>query len=86
MSDADGGAAGLLGDAARVVAASLSEIVPPEAQLHLLNAQRELLLAMAVIIEHNSGRRPRNPRGKRSRAPRKGAAPSSRRPKRVEID
>ena len=86
MSDAAGAPSRVLGDAARVIASSLNEIVPPEAQLHLLNAQRELLLAIAVIIEHNSGRTPRNPRGKAPRASRKKAAPASRRPKRVPLD
>ncbi len=77
----DGGAPKLLSDAARLVASSLSELVPPEAQLHLLNAQRELLLAVAAIIEHNSGRTARRPRARKSTT-----KPASRRPKRVELD
>ena len=71
----------LLNDAARLLASSLGELVPPEAQLHLLNAQRELLLAIAVIIEHNSGRTPRRPRTRKA-----ATTPASRRPKRVELD
>jgi hypothetical protein len=71
----------ILSDAARMLAGSLGELVPPEAQLHLLNAQRELLLAIAVIIEHNSGRAP-----KRKRAGKTASRPASRRPKRVELD
>jgi hypothetical protein len=71
----------VLSDAARLLASSLSELVPAEAQLHLLNAQRELLLAIAVIIEHNSGRTPRRPRARAAKS--KAAA---RRPKRVELD
>jgi hypothetical protein len=70
-----------LSDAARLLATSVGELVPQEAQLHLLNAQRELLLAITGIIEHNSGRSPKRPRA--SSAPRK---PASRRPKRVELD
>jgi hypothetical protein len=27
--------------------------VPPEAQIHLLNAQRELLLAVSVTLQHH---------------------------------
>jgi hypothetical protein len=77
----DGHAPKLLSDAARLLANSLGELVPPEAQLHLLNAQRELLLAIAVIIEHNSGRSPR-----RTRARKPASTPASRRPKRVELD
>jgi hypothetical protein len=80
MSDGEHGPS-LLSDAARLLANSLNELVPPDAQLHLLNAQRELLLAIAVIIEHNSGRTPRRPRSRRTTS-----TPSSRRPKRVELD
>jgi hypothetical protein len=80
MTD-DGHAPKLLSDAARLLANSLGELVPPEAQLHLLNAQRELLLAIAVIIEHNSGRTPRRPRTRKTRT-----TPATRRPKRVELD
>jgi hypothetical protein len=71
----------VLSDAARLLATSLGELVPPEAQLHLLNAQRELLLAIAAIIEHNSSRTPRRPRARTAKG-----KPASRRPKRVELD
>jgi hypothetical protein len=81
MTDEGYAAPKLLSDAARMLASSLGEIVPPEAQLHLLNAQRELLLAIAVIIEHNSGRTPRRPRARK-----KPSTQASRRPKRVELD
>ncbi len=81
MSDAGAFPNKLLSDAARLLATSLGELVPSEAQLHLLNAQRELLLAIAVIIEHNSGCTPRRP--KAAGTPRK---PNSRRPKRVKLD
>jgi hypothetical protein len=80
MTD-DAHAPKLLSDAARLLANSLGELVPPEAQLHLLNAQRELLLAIAVIIEHNSGRTPRRPGARRS-----ASKSTTRRPKRVELD
>jgi hypothetical protein len=72
----------VLGDATRLLAGSLGEFVPPDAQMHLLNAQRELLLAIAVIIEHNSSRTPREPRGRRRP---KGKKDNSR-PERVELD
>ncbi len=81
MSDSALSATKVCSDAARLLASSFSEIVPPEAQLHLLNAQRELLLAIAVIVEHNSGRSPQRPRGRGAPAKR-----ASRRPKRVELD
>lgn len=85
MSDDGVSPSRVLSEAARLVAGSINEIVPPEAQLHLLNAQRELLLAIAVIIEHNSGRTPRSPRGRRTKSKAK-ATPAARRPKRVELD
>ncbi|MBJ7609919.1 MAG: hypothetical protein JF887_10900 [Candidatus Dormibacteraeota bacterium] len=72
----------IVGDVSRLLASSLGEVVPPEAQLHLLNAQRELLLALAVIIEHNSTRTPRRPRARRPSA----AQAAPRRPERVELD
>ena len=81
MSDSGVSPPKVLSDAARLLANSLGELVPPEAQLHLLNAQRELLLAIAVIIEHNSGRTPRRPRARKT-----ATKPASRRPKRVELD
>jgi len=31
---------------------ALKDVIPPEAQLHLLNAQRELLTAVFLIYEH----------------------------------
>lgn len=71
----------IVADVMQLLANALGEVVPPDAQMHLLNAQRELLLALAVIIEHNSTRTPRQPRGRR--APKE---PTTRRPKRVELD
>lgn len=52
----------------------LSDMVPPAAQVHLLNAQRELITALMLIYEHRvtstpgGGRRPAAPTGAR-RAP-----------------
>jgi hypothetical protein len=68
-------------EASRLVGTSMNDIVPPQAQVHLLNAQRELLLAVAVTIEHNTSRR--------SAQRRRGARSStavSRRPSRVQLD
>jgi len=59
----------------------LSDMVPPSAQVHLLNAQRELITALVLIYEHRvttgSDQRPR-----RRAAGAKGA-PSRRRASRV---
>jgi len=65
----------LLEDAIRAIGGALSDVVPPEAQSHLIAAQRELLLAFAVIIEHNT-----------SRATGRARTRSARRPSRVELD
>jgi hypothetical protein len=51
----------------------LSDMVPPAAQVHLLNAQRELITALMLIYEHRvtsttGGRRRGTPTGAR-RAP-----------------
>ncbi len=43
---------------------ALKDVIPPEAQLHLLNAQRELLTAVFLIYEHQV-------------AARRGAAPEA---------
>lgn len=56
----------------------LSDMVPPSAQVHLLNAQRELITALMLIYEHRVTSGP----GGRRRAPAAGArrAPAKRRP------
>ena len=52
------------------VSSLLRDVVPPDAQQHLLNAQRELLTALFLIYEHQAGAR-RTParRQVRSRRP-----------------
>ncbi len=48
---------------------AVKDVVPPEAQVHLLNAQRELLTALFLIYEHQSGaRRPAPTSRRRPRA------------------
>ena len=60
---------------------AVKDVIPPEAQTHLLNAQRELLTAVFLIYEHQVGaRRPGSP------APRKRARTASRRPRVQHID
>jgi hypothetical protein len=73
MSDSPGWtfAPNVLDDALRMIGGAVSDLVPPDAQVHLLNAQRELLLALAIILEHNraraTGKRRGSTRGKPSR-------------------
>jgi hypothetical protein len=71
----------LIEDAVGLIVSSFSEVVPTEAQLHLLNAQRELLLALTVVVEHNISRSVKNPRGK----PKRKAA-TKRKPSKITID
>ena len=62
-------------EAAYRIGGLVRDFVPAEAQLHLLNAQRELLTALFLIYEHQAQAR-REPAakpavgGKRERAPR----------------
>jgi hypothetical protein len=69
------------GEAGQLLTASLNDVVPPEAQRHLISAQRELMLAVALTIEHNAARASGNPR-----SPRKSGAKRKRRPSRVELE
>ena len=55
----------------------LSDMVPPRAQVHLLNAQRELITALMLIYEHRV-----TAPGGRSRATSTGARGSRRAPAR----
>jgi hypothetical protein len=60
---------------------AVKDVVPPEAHAHLLNAQRELLTALFLIYEHQTGaRRTSRPAAKRTRAPRR------QRVQRIEIE
>ncbi|TMC90644.1 MAG: hypothetical protein E6J12_06795 [Chloroflexi bacterium] len=61
----------------------LSDMVPPSAQVHLLNAQRELITALVLIYEHRvtTGGTPARRRASPSRSSRK--TPSRRRAPRV---
>lgn len=58
----------------------LTDMVPPSAQVHLLNAQRELITALVLIYEHRVTTGPERPRRSRAGAKR---APARRRATRV---
>ena len=66
----------LLEEALRKLSGVMTDVVPSEAQGHLLNAQRELLRAVAVIVDHNRQRATGDP----------GRTRSTRRPSRVQLD
>ena len=52
----------------------LSDMVPPAAQVHLLNAQRELITALMLIYEHRVGTAAPATRSRRARPRRRVTA------------
>ncbi len=61
------------------------DVIPPDAQRHLLNAQRELLTALFLIYEHQAGaRRSSTPKKRAGRRP--TVAPPKSRVRKIEID
>jgi len=58
-------------EAGHVLGVTLSDVVPPEAQVHLLNAQRELITALMLIYENRVAPAPAATRGRRARARRR---------------
>ena len=60
----------------------LGQLVPAEATSHFLKAQRELLLGVAALVEHNSRPAKPAPGGRRT----SGAGTRTKRPRRVSID
>jgi hypothetical protein len=65
--------------------AVVREVIPPEAQLHLLNAQRELLAAIVIMYEHQAAGRGGLP-GRRRRSPAAMGGPNRRRAGRIPIE
>lgn len=79
--------------ATQLLGTGLNELIPPDAQRHLLNAQRELLLAALLTIEHNAsrGNRAAPQAGRKRRSTRRPRRPShveleAGRPSHVELD
>lgn len=64
-------------EAAQLAGAAFGDLIPPEAQVHLINAQRELFLALSVTIEHHA----RHAKSEERRARRE-----SRRPVKIELE
>jgi hypothetical protein len=63
------------------VSGLLRDVVPPDAQHHLLNAQRELLTALLLIYEHQAGARRSDARREMRSSPR----PRRKRLERIDI-
>ena len=49
----------------------LTDMVPPAAQVHLLNAQRELITALMLIYENRVAPAPQSTRARRAKARRR---------------
>jgi hypothetical protein len=60
----------------------LSDMIPPSAQVHLLNAQRELITALMLIYENRVAPTPSTKRVRRARAARR----TTRRDSKINID
>jgi len=60
----------------------LSEMVPPAAQVHLLNAQRELITALMLIYENRVAPEPSTKRVRRAGAARR----TTRRDSKIRVD
>ena len=73
-------------NASQLLGVALTDVVPPDAQRHLLNAQRELLLAVILTVEHNATRMNGGGSPSKTGGSRRRKAASSRRPSRVKLD
>jgi hypothetical protein len=76
----------LVDEASRILGTSFGDLVPPEAQRHLLIAQRELLLALAATIEHHTQHRESTESSTPGRRRSRSGTERSRRPSRVELE
>lgn len=64
-------------EAAQLAGSAFNELIPPEAQVHLVNAQRELILALTATIEHHA---------RRTQSEERRARREARRPVKIEVD
>jgi len=69
---------------------AVQDMIPPEAQHHLLNAQRELLTALFLIYEHQAGARRGVAEAGSRRRPAAASSRSRRKPperlRKIEVD
>ena len=79
----------MAGELGRRVNRALGDVIPAEAQRHLLTAQKELLTALFLIYEHQVEERRSGPPAARAPGPRRSAPtarPGSSRPRVQRID
>lgn len=72
----------LLNELGTRIGGVVSDMVPPAAQVHLLNAQRELITALMLIYENRVAPVPTTKRVRRARATRR----STKRDSKIPID
>lgn len=72
----------LLNELGTRIGGVVSDMVPPAAQVHLLNAQRELITALMLIYENRVAPVPTTKRVRRARATRR----STKRDSKIHID
>ena len=72
----------LLNELGSRVGSVVSDMVPPAAQVHLLNAQRELITALMLIYENRVAPAPATKRARRARAHRR----TTKRDSKIPID
>lgn len=72
----------LLGELGSRAGHVFSDVVPPAAQVHLMNAQRELLTALMLIYENRVSPEPVARRARRARTARR----TTRRDRKIPID
>jgi hypothetical protein len=66
---------------------AVKDMIPPEAQYHLLNAQREMLTALFLIYENQAGgRRPSVRSARRPAAKGRKSAPKRERLSKIDIE
>jgi hypothetical protein len=78
----------LAGELGQRLNSALGDVIPPEAQDHLLKAQKELLTALFLVYEHQLGARRRQPQPPAARTSRPRRASPAVRPRvqRIEIE
>ena len=72
----------LINELGSLVSNVLSDMVPPAAQVHLLNAQRELITALMLIYENRVAPAPAATRVRRARTRRR----TTKRDSKIKID
>jgi hypothetical protein len=77
---------GVLEEAVAAMQSAIDEVVPPEAQTHLMAAQRELILAMAITVDFHTRPKPRKSVSGTKKAGNRKSKASKNKPQRIRLD